>query len=65
MKTGGVYDRSVKVFSVIAVILGVVLVILTVIRGGGIFSIGVLLGLAFVALGAARYRLQQRLGGER
>jgi hypothetical protein len=65
VKTGGVYDRSVKVFSVIAVILGMVLVILTVIRGGGIFSIGVLLGLAFVALGAARYRLQQRLGGER
>jgi hypothetical protein len=43
--------------------LGLVLLVSTVARGGGVLSIGVLLGLAFIALGAARYRLQQKLGG--
>jgi len=64
MKTGGFYDRSVRLFSIIAMTLGVLLLVSTVVRGGGVFSIGVLLGLAFVALGAARYRLQQKLGGD-
>lgn len=64
MKTGGFYDLSVRVFSVVAMILGVLLLVSTVARGGGVFSIGVLLGLAFVALGAARYRLQHKLGGD-
>ncbi len=64
MRTGGIYDRSVRVFSAIAVILGLVLLVSTLVRGGGVFSIGVLLGLAFIALGVARYRLQQRLGGD-
>jgi hypothetical protein len=63
MKSGGLYDRSVRVFSVVAMALGLVLLVSTVARGGGVLSIGVLLGLAFIALGAARYRLQQKLGG--
>lgn len=65
MKPGGIYDRSARVFAVLSALIGVVLVVSTLVRGGGLFSVGVLLGLAFVALGVARYRLQQKLGGER
>ena len=65
MKTGGVYDRSARMFALLSVVIGVVLVVSTLVRGGGLFSVGVLLGLAFVALGLARYRLQQKLSGER
>ncbi len=59
------YDRSVRLFSIVAAVLGVMLIVSTLARGGGIFSVGILLGLAFLVLGIARYRLQQKLGGER
>jgi hypothetical protein len=64
VKSGGAYDRAVKLFSLVAVAIGVVLVVMTLVRGGGPLSVGFLMGLAFIALGVARYRLQQRLGGK-
>ena len=63
MKSRGAYDSTVRLFSLSAALIGVVLIVMTLVRGGGPFSVGVLLGVAFVALGVARYRLQQRLGG--
>jgi hypothetical protein len=39
------------------VVIGVVLVVSTIVRGGGPLAIGVLLGLLFVAAGAGRLYL--------
>jgi len=43
--------------SAVMVLIGVVLVISTLVRGGGPLAIGVLLGLLFVAAGAGRLYL--------
>ena len=53
------HRRAVLVFGVVAIVLGVALLVETAALGGG--SIGYILGLLFVALGAARlYLLRQR-----
>jgi hypothetical protein len=65
VKSGGAYDSIVRLFSISAALIGVVLIVMTLVRGGGPFSVGVLLGVAFVALGVARFRLQQKLGGRK
>ncbi len=62
MRRGGLYDRSVKTISLIYLAIGVVVLVLTISRGGSILSIGFLLGFAFIAIGLARYRLQQKIG---
>jgi hypothetical protein len=48
--------------SLIYVVIGVAVLTLTLARGGGVVSIGMLLGLAFIGIGLARYRLQQKIG---
>lgn len=62
MRKGGVYDRSIRTISAVYLAIGVALLVLTLARGGGVFSIGILLGLAFIVVGVARYRLQQKIG---
>jgi hypothetical protein len=62
MRRGGLYDRSVRTIALIYLVIGVALLVLTMVRGGGLLSIGTLLGAAFIAIGVARYRLQQKLG---
>ncbi len=62
MRRGGLYDRSVRMISLIYVVIGVAVLTLTLARGGGVGSIGMLLGLAFIGIGLARYRLQQKIG---
>ena len=52
------YKRSVFIFGVVAIALGVALLAETVAVGGG--STGYLLGVLFVALGAGRIFLQRR-----
>jgi hypothetical protein len=47
------------------VLLGAVLIVSTLARGGGPLSVGVLLGLAFVVVGVARLRLQKKIGERR
>lgn len=49
-----IYQASVRAFSVIFVALGLVIVVSTLVRGGGPLSLGVLLGVAFLAVGAGR-----------
>jgi hypothetical protein len=63
MKRGGLYDRSIRTISIVYLAIGVALLVLTLVRGGGVFSLGTLLGLAFIGVGVARYRLQQKIGG--
>jgi hypothetical protein len=62
VKRGGVYDKSIKTISVVYLAIGVTVLVLTLTRGGGVFSLGTLLGLAFIGVGVARYRLQQKIG---
>lgn len=53
------HRRSVLVFGVVAIVLGVALLVETALQGGG--SVGYVLGVLFVALGLGRlYLLRQR-----
>ena len=54
----GFYPRAVLVFGVLSIVLGIALLAETVSVGGG--SVGYLLGVLFVALGAARIYILRR-----
>jgi len=54
----GFYKRSVVVFGVVAIALGVALLVETAAAGGG--SAGYLLGVLFIGLGAGRLFLLRR-----
>jgi hypothetical protein len=54
----GFYRRSIVVFAVVAIGLGVALLVETVAVGGG--TIGYVLGLLFIGLGAGRLYLLRR-----
>jgi hypothetical protein len=49
-----IYRGSVRIFSLVFVLLGLALLISTLASGGGPLSIGVLLGVAFLAVGVGR-----------
>jgi hypothetical protein len=53
-----IYRRSTIVFGFVSVALGVALLVETAAQGGG--SVGYLLGVLFIALGAARLYLLRR-----
>jgi multisubunit Na+/H+ antiporter MnhB subunit len=50
-----------RLLSVVMVGLGVAIVVRTLAAGGGPLTVGVLLGLLFIAAGAARLYLQSRM----
>ena len=54
---GGAYRHSTRVLGAITCALGLALVVLTVVRGGGPLSLGVVVGLSFAAIGAGRLYL--------
>jgi hypothetical protein len=54
------YQLAVRIFSVTIIGFGVVMLIVTLARGGGPLSVGVLFGLLFVALGSGRLYLSTR-----
>jgi uncharacterized membrane protein HdeD (DUF308 family) len=54
----GFYKRSVLVFGVIAIVLGVALLVETIAGGGG--TVGYLLGVLFIGLGIGRLYLLRR-----
>ncbi len=56
-----IYRGSVQALSVVMLGIGVVILVTTVAGGGGPLSIGILLGLAFVAVGAGRLWLASRM----
>ena len=56
------YFESAKVLSVLLVVLGAAMIVSTLVRGGGPLALGLILGVAFVALGIARLRLARALG---
>jgi len=51
------YRQSTRVFGVLMVLLGSAIAVTTVARGGGPLSYGVVVGVLFAALGAARLYL--------
>ena len=48
------HRTAIRVFSVIFICIGVAIVVRTVANGGGVLALGVVMGLMFIALGAAR-----------
>ena len=58
-----IYGGSVRALSVVMLGLGAVILVKTIAAGGGPLSIGILLGIAFVAVGAGRLWLASRMGG--
>lgn len=52
-----VYHHSTRAFGVIMVVIGTALVVSALALGGGPLSYGVVLGVLFAALGAARFYL--------
>lgn len=63
MNGNGFYDRSVKAISVFFMVIGALILGITIVNGGGPISVGVLIGLAFIGIGVARWRLQSSIGG--
>ena len=51
------YRQSTRVFGVLMVLLGTAIAVTAVARGGGPLSYGVVVGVLFAALGAARFYL--------
>jgi hypothetical protein len=56
-----IYHGSVRALSVLMVGLGLAIVVTTLAAGGGPLSVGTILGLAFVGVGAGRLWLASRM----
>jgi hypothetical protein len=55
-----IYQGSVRAFSVVMLVLGAALLVTTLAAGGGPLSIGILLGLLFLGVGAGRLYVATR-----
>jgi hypothetical protein len=55
-----IYRGSVRAFSLAFVVLGLAILVITLVAGGGPLSLGVVLGLAFLAVGGARLWIASR-----
>ncbi len=55
------YQRSVRAVSAVFLALGAVLLVTTLLNGGGPASVGVLMGIAFLAVGAGRLWVSARM----
>lgn len=58
----GIYRGSVRAFSFVFLAVGLVLLTSTLLAGGGPLSIGVVMGVAFAAVGAGRLWAASRVG---
>jgi hypothetical protein len=56
-----IYRHAVRGFSAAFVVIGLVVLIVTLVNGGGPASVGVLMGIAFVAVGAGRLWIASRM----
>jgi hypothetical protein len=57
-----IYHGSVRAFSVVFLALGAALIGVTLVAGGGPLSVGVLMGAAFLLVGAGRLWASSRMG---
>jgi len=56
-----IYRGSVRVLSLAMLAMGVAILVITLAAGGGPLSLGILIGIAFVAVGAGRLWLVSRM----
>jgi len=56
-----IYRQAVRGFSLAFVAIGLVVLTVTLVNGGGPASVGVLMGLAFVAVGVGRLWIGSRM----
>jgi hypothetical protein len=56
-----IYRGSIRTFSLLFIALGLVILVSTLANGGGPLSVGVLMGLAFAAVGAGRLWVASRM----
>jgi hypothetical protein len=56
------YQRAVAGFSLVLLAIGLVVLVVTLVNGGGPASVGFLMGIAFLAVGAGRLWLNSRMG---
>jgi hypothetical protein len=56
-----IYRRTIRGFSAAFVLIGLVVLTVTLVNGGGPASVGVLMGIAFVAVGAGRLWIASRM----
>jgi hypothetical protein len=54
------HRHSTRLLSIVMIAIGIALIVRTLTAGGGAVAVGVILGLLFVAAGAARLYLQAR-----
>jgi hypothetical protein len=54
------YHGAIKGFSLIFVAIGVLLLVVTLVNGGGPLSIGFLMGILFVVVGVGRFWIASR-----
>ncbi|MBA3299438.1 MAG: hypothetical protein H0U24_05080 [Thermoleophilaceae bacterium] len=59
------YLASSQTLSAILCVVGVAMVVMTVARGGGPLALGVVVGVLFALLGAARLRLARAMAPDR
>jgi hypothetical protein len=57
-----IYRRSIRAFSFLLIALGLAILASTLAGGGGPLSIGFLMGIAFIAVGAGRLWVSARIG---
>ena len=56
-----IYHGAVRAFSLVFLALGLVVLVVTLANGGGPLSVGFLLGVAFLAVGAGRLWIGSRM----
>jgi hypothetical protein len=58
------YIGSVRALSFVLILLGLVMIVLALARGGGVFALGVVVGACFALVGAGRLWLMRGVRGE-
>ncbi len=56
-----IYKHAVRGFSAMFVLIGLIVLVVTLVNGGGPASVGVLMGIAFVAVGLGRLWVARRM----
>ncbi|HEY1356115.1 MAG TPA: hypothetical protein VGF09_07340 [Solirubrobacterales bacterium] len=59
-----IYSGSVRAFSFVLIALGLAILISTLVNGGGPLSVGVVLGIAFLAVGVGRLWASARMSSQ-
>lgn len=55
-----IHRTSVRIFSVVFILVGAAIIARTLTSGGGVLALGVVLGLMFIVLGLARLVMSRR-----